>query len=123
MKLRVKTGDTVKILTGKDNGKTGKVVQTFPKLGRVVVEGLNVCKRHLRTKKQGEKGQTIEFSMPISASNVQIVGEDGKARRHKHRNRTKGNERGVTGEKAPAEAKRTVPKGEEKVEEDKKKNV
>jgi large subunit ribosomal protein L24 len=88
MKLRIKTGDTVKVLTGKDSGKTGKVIQTFPKLNRVVVEGLNISKRHLRTRQRGEKGQTVEFSMPIPASNVQIVGEDGKTRRHKQRNRS-----------------------------------
>ena len=89
MKLRVKTGDTVKILTGKEKGKTGKVVQTFPELNRVVVEGLNTAKRHLRTNRRGEQGQVVEFSMPMSASNVAVVGEDGKARRHKQRNAAK----------------------------------
>lgn len=82
MKLRVKTGDTVKVIAGKDKGKSGKIVQVFPTLQRVVVEGVNMTKRHLRARKQGEKGQTIEVSMPINASNVQILGDDGKARRH-----------------------------------------
>jgi large subunit ribosomal protein L24 len=119
MKLRLKTGDTVKVLTGKDGGKTGKVVQTFPKLGRIVVEGLNVCKRHLRTKRRGEKGQVIEFSMPISASNVQIVGEDGKTRRHKQRNRAGGTGQGATVDKASHSTKEV-----QKAEDDKeKKNV
>lgn len=89
MKLRVKTGDMVKVTTGKDSGKTGKVTQTFPKMGRVVVEGVNICKRHLRTRRQGEKGQIVEFSMPIASSNVQVIGEDGKPRRHKQRSRAK----------------------------------
>lgn len=113
MKLRVKSGDTVKVLTGKDSGKTGKVIQTFPNLGRVVVEGLNVCKRHLRTKRRGEKGQTVEFSMPISASNVQIVGEDGKARRHKQRNKVMFDKASAVG------AQRIAPKEEKKAEEGK----
>lgn len=85
MKIRIKSGDTVKVLTGKDKGKVGKVTQTFPKLGRVVVEGVNMTKRHLKTSRSGEKGQVIEFSMPIDISNVAFVGEDGKARRHKQR--------------------------------------
>jgi large subunit ribosomal protein L24 len=77
MKLRIKTGDTVKVIAGKDRGKTGKISQTFPLVNRVVVEGVNVCKRHMRTRKHGEKGQVLEFFMPIHASNVQILGEDG----------------------------------------------
>jgi large subunit ribosomal protein L24 len=68
--LHIKTGDLVKVTTGKDKGKTGKVLQTFPKLNRVVVEGVNAAKRHIRTRRAGEQGQVIEFSMPIHASNV-----------------------------------------------------
>jgi large subunit ribosomal protein L24 len=68
--FHVKTGDEVKILTGKYRGKTGKVTQVFPKLHRVVVEGVNVTKRHLRTRREGEAGRIVEFSMPIHASNV-----------------------------------------------------
>jgi ribosomal protein L24 len=68
--FHVKTGDEVKVLAGKDRGKTGKVTQVFPKLNRVVIEGMNVTKRHLRTRRQGEPGRVVEFSMPIHASNV-----------------------------------------------------
>jgi large subunit ribosomal protein L24 len=77
MKLQIKTGDMVKVIAGKDRGKTGKVTQAFPGLNRVVVEGVNTCKRHMRTRKQGEKGQVLEFFMPIHASNVQVLAEDG----------------------------------------------
>ncbi len=72
-KLHIKSGDMVKVLTGKNKGKTGKVLQVFPKLNRVVVEGVNQSKRHLKTKQQGQQGQVVEFSMPIHASNVQAV--------------------------------------------------
>lgn len=85
MSLRIKTGDMVKVVTGAHKGKSGKVIQTFPKLNRVVVEGVASAKRHLRTRKSGEKGQIIEFFMPIHASNVQLLGEDGKTRRHAKR--------------------------------------
>lgn len=83
MKLRIITGDTVKVMSGKDKGKTGKVVQTFPALNRVVVEGVNVCKRHIRTRKKGEKGQIMDFSMPIHASNLRIVEDSGRLSRQK----------------------------------------
>ncbi len=73
IKLHIKSGDTVKVLTGKYKGKTGKVLQVFPKLNRVVVEGVNMAKRHLKTKQQGQAGNVVEFSMPIHASNVQLV--------------------------------------------------
>lgn len=69
-KMNIKSGVQVKVLSGADKGKTGKVIQVFPKLGRIVVEGVNVSKRHLKTRRQGEKGQIVEFFMPIDASNV-----------------------------------------------------
>lgn len=78
-KLHIKTGDIVKVMAGKDKGKTGKVLQAFPRLNRVVVEGVNLSKRHLRTRRQGEKGQVVEFSMPIHASNVELVESTAKA--------------------------------------------
>jgi len=81
-KLRIKTGDTVKVIAGKDKGKTGKVLQVFPKLNRVVVEGVNVAKKHLRTRQTGQKGQIIEFSMPLSASNVLPLDASGATVRH-----------------------------------------
>lgn len=83
MKLRIKTGDQVKVIAGKNKGKTGKVLQTFPALNRVVVEGVNAATRHLRTRTGGQKGQKVEFFMPLHASNVLPVGEDGATRRHR----------------------------------------
>lgn len=72
-KQHIKTGMEVKILAGKDRGKTGKVLQVFPKLHRVVVEGMSLAKRHLRTRRNGEAGRVVEFSMPIHISNVQPI--------------------------------------------------
>jgi len=84
-KLLIKKGDTVAVISGKDKGKTGKVMQAFPKLNRVVVEGVNVCKRHLRARRSGEKGQTVEFSMPLHASKVMLLDASGKKMRHDDR--------------------------------------
>ncbi len=66
----VKKGDNVKILTGKDKGKTGEVTRAFPKLGKVIVAGVNLKKHHQKPRRSGEKGQVIEKTMPIDASNV-----------------------------------------------------
>jgi len=71
--MKIKTNDKVKVLTGKDKGKEGKVVQTFPKQEKIVVEKVNIMKKHLRPQKQGEKGQILELSAPISVSNVALL--------------------------------------------------
>jgi large subunit ribosomal protein L24 len=81
-KIRIKAGDMVKVIAGKDKGKTGKVVQVFPGLDRVVVEGVNLAKRHLRSRKSGQKGQVIDFSMPLHASNVMPLDASGSPVRH-----------------------------------------
>ncbi len=81
-KFRLKTGDIVKVMTGKDKGKSGKILQVFPQLERVVVEGVNKSKRHLKTRQADQKGQVVEFFMPIHVSNVQPLGADGKPVRH-----------------------------------------
>ena len=71
--MKIKKNDKVKILTGKDCGKSGKVLQVFPKDGRISVEGLNILIKHLRPQKRGEKGQRIEFPGLIKVSNVSLV--------------------------------------------------
>lgn len=68
--MQVKKGDKVKVLAGKDKGKTGVISKVFPKLNRVVVDGINILKRHQKAKKQGEKGVIVEVASPIDASNV-----------------------------------------------------
>ena len=71
--MKIKKGDKVKILTGKDKGKIGKVLQVFESANRASVEGLNLLVKHMRPRKQGEKGQRIEFPAPINLSNVMLV--------------------------------------------------
>lgn len=78
----IKKNDTVKMLTGKDKSKTGKVLQVFPSDERVVVEGLNKIIKHTRARKEGEKGQRVEVPGRIHVSNVQFVcPQCGKATR------------------------------------------
>ncbi len=71
--LKIKKGDMVRVRAGKDKGKQGKVIQVFPRLGKVVVEGVNINKKHLRPQRQGEAGQVIEFAAPLAVSKVQLI--------------------------------------------------
>lgn len=68
--MHIKKGDTVKILSGDDKGKTGKVMKAFPATGKVLIEGMNVMKRHEKSRKQGTKGQIVDRAMPMHASKV-----------------------------------------------------
>lgn len=72
-KLHVKKDDMVKIIAGKEKGKTGKVLRVFPAKGRVVVESLNVVKRHTRPTQTNPEGGIIEKEAPFSISNVMLV--------------------------------------------------
>ena len=71
--MRIKKDDNVKVMAGKDRGKTGKVVQAFPRLGKIVVEGVNLTTRHLKVRRTGDKGQKVQFPGPIQASNVMLI--------------------------------------------------
>jgi large subunit ribosomal protein L24 len=71
--MNIKKNDIVKVMAGKDKGKTGKVVQIFKVLNKVVVEKINRKFKNLRRKRESEKGQRIEFDAPIDASNVMLV--------------------------------------------------
>jgi large subunit ribosomal protein L24 len=71
--MNIKKNDNVKVLTGKDRGKSGKILQVLPDTRKVSVEGLNLLIKHLRPSKRGEKGQRIEFPAFVNASNVAVV--------------------------------------------------
>ena len=68
--MKIKKGDNIKIITGKDKGKSGKVVRALVKENKVIVEGLNMTKKHQRPRKSGERGTMISVAMPIHVSNV-----------------------------------------------------
>jgi len=71
--MKIKKGDNVKILKGKDRGKTGKVIKVDKKANRLTVEGVNLFKKHVRPKRQGEKGEIVSVARPLSASNVMLI--------------------------------------------------
>jgi large subunit ribosomal protein L24 len=71
--MHVKTGDEVLIIAGKDKGRKGKIKTCIPSSGRVVVEGLNIVKRHMKPRGPGKPGGIIEMEAPLDASNVMLV--------------------------------------------------
>lgn len=71
--MRIKKGDNVIVIAGKDRGKSGKVVRALPREDKVIVEGVNIKKKHQRPTKSNQKGQIIDKTLPIHVSNVQLV--------------------------------------------------
>ncbi len=71
--MKVKVGDNVKVLTGKDKGKEGKVLYTLRKKDRVVVEGVNIVKKHMKPSRMNETGGIVEVENPIHVSNVKVI--------------------------------------------------
>jgi large subunit ribosomal protein L24 len=71
--LRIRKGDTVVVLTGKDKGRTGEVVRAIPTEGKVVVAGVNVAKRHTKPRSAQDQGGIKDKEMPIPVSNVALV--------------------------------------------------
>ncbi len=69
----IKVNDNVQVLTGKDKGKTGKVLKTLKKENKVVVEGINISKRHTKPRTNNDKGGIFDIEMPIHISNVKVV--------------------------------------------------
>ena len=85
-KVHVKTGDTVKIISGKDRGETGKVLAVSPKEGKVIVEGLNMVKKHVKPRRQGETGGIVDAEGAIYSSEVMpACPKCGKATRIGHK--------------------------------------
>jgi large subunit ribosomal protein L24 len=71
--MKIRKDDTVLIISGKDRGRKGKVLQSLPKTGKVLVEGINIRKKSVRPKKSGEKGQIVEMPGFLDISNVKII--------------------------------------------------
>ena len=74
--MKIKQGDTVKVIAGKDKGKTGSVLTILKDSDQVVIEGVNVVKRHQKNRRSRSQGQIIEKSMPIHVSNVSLMEGD-----------------------------------------------
>ncbi|OGH10336.1 MAG: 50S ribosomal protein L24 [Candidatus Levybacteria bacterium RIFCSPHIGHO2_01_FULL_36_15] len=71
--MKLKKGDSVKVIKGKDKGKTGKIEKVFPARNKVLVEGMNQYKRHLKAKAQNQKSEIIKITKPLFASSVALI--------------------------------------------------
>ncbi|MDJ0679501.1 MAG: 50S ribosomal protein L24 [Xenococcaceae cyanobacterium MO_167.B52] len=76
--MHVKKGDTVQVISGRDKGKVGEVLQAIPKTSQVVVKGVNVRTKHVKPKQDGESGQIATFEAPVHSSNVMLYSEKEK---------------------------------------------
>ena len=71
--MKIKKGDTVQVLSGNDKGKTGEVLETKPRTNQVIVKGVNIRKKHVKPRKQGDEGGIISVECSINASKVNVV--------------------------------------------------
>ncbi len=71
--MKIKKGDTVQVLSGNDKGKKGEVLEVMPKTNKVVVKGVNIRKKHVKPRKQGEEGGIIPMECAINSSKVNVV--------------------------------------------------
>lgn len=71
--MKIKEGDQVLIVKGKDKGKKGKVIRGYPKESQLLVEGVNMKKKHRRPRREGEKGQVVEVNTPLPLSNTKLI--------------------------------------------------
>ncbi|MGH7246313.1 MAG: 50S ribosomal protein L24 [Candidatus Levyibacteriota bacterium] len=71
--MKLQKGDEIKVVAGKDKGKSGKVEKTFPKIAKVLVNGVNQYKRHMKARQQGQQSEIITLTKPLPVANVQLV--------------------------------------------------
>ena len=95
--IHVTKGDTVRVVRGDDKGREGKVLQVYPKTGRVKVEGINIVKKHRKARTQEEQGGNISMEAPVHASNVMLLDpKDGTPTRARKRVDTDGTKERVS---------------------------
>jgi len=71
--MKIRKDDIVLIISGKDKGRKGKIIEALPKEAKVIIENINLRKKHIKPRKSGEKGQIVELPGPLSVSNVKII--------------------------------------------------
>lgn len=77
-KMHVKKGDTVQVISGRDKGKVGEVLEAIPKSSQVIVKGVNIRTKHVKPQQEGESGQIATFEAPVHSSNVMLYSEKEK---------------------------------------------
>src|SRR6478736_5927221 len=83
--MKIRKGDRVRVLSGKDRGKEGEVMSAAPRAGKVIVEGVNVAKKHQKPTRSMQQGGIIDKAMPIDVSNVSLIDSSGRSTRAGYR--------------------------------------
>lgn len=96
MKYKIKKNDQVKVITGDDKGKIGRVLDVDTKKSRILVEGVNIHIKHQRPNQQNQQGGRVEMEFPIHYSNVMLIDSDKKATRISIKRETKGGRKIIT---------------------------
>ncbi len=78
--MKLKKGDTVEVITGKDKGKQGEIAFVFPKTGKIIINGVNTAQKHQRAQRANDQGGIIDKDLPLDASNVMLVHKGKKVR-------------------------------------------
>jgi large subunit ribosomal protein L24 len=76
--MKIKVGDNVRVITGSNKGKEGKVLKVFKKENRVLIDGVNVVKKHVKPNRENETGGILEVEAPLHISNVKVVSKEAK---------------------------------------------
>ena len=103
--MKVKVGDNVRVITGSNKGKEGKVLKVLRKENKVVVDGINIVKKHLKPNRTNESGGILEIEAPIHMSNIKVATKEAKKEEKKEAKKEA---------KAKKETKKTSKKKEEK---------
>ena len=110
--MRIKVGDNVRVITGSNKGKEGKVLQVLKNENKVVIDGVNVVKKHVKPNRQNESGGILEVEAPIHASNVKLI--DKKAEKKETKKAEKTAKKETKKEVKKETVKKTSKKKEEK---------
>ena len=87
--MKIKVGDNVRVITGSNKGKEGKVLKVFKKENRVLIDGVNVVKKHVKPNRENETGGILEVEAPLHISNVKVVSKEAKKETKKEVKETK----------------------------------
>ena len=110
--MKVKVGDTVRIIVGKDKGKSGKIIKTLKHDNKVVVEGLNIVKKHSKPTNTNDKGGIFDIEAPIHVSNVKVVSES-EVKSEKKATKAKAKNKSVEAKVEKKSTKKTSKKASE----------
>ena len=111
--MKIKVGDKVLVITGKDKGKEGNVLKTFKKDSKLIVEGVNMVKKHMKPNQKNETGGILDMESPIHVSNVKLVSVASKKESKKEPKKVPAKE---TVKEAKTTAKKTTKKTEKKAD-------